>query len=451
MSQAALAASTAPATPRRTLVLLGALYAAQGLPFGFFSLALPVLLREAGWSLTAISFMQYLALPWGLKFLWSSWLDHTGSRRSWLLGLQGAAIVLTLSLALLDLHAASLALFAGVFCFNLVAASQDVITDGLAVRLLDSRHRGLANGLQVGAYRLGMVLGGGLLLWVFARFGWGLMFAGMAALLALSTLPVWAWLHGDAARPSPVVGALARGGAQGPLADEAVGLYHAPKPHDARDAHGHALPALALGWWHRARSPGLLTFAALIVCCRLGEQLANSLITPMLIDLHLSKTDIALMKGTVGSASSLVGAALGGWLCWRVGRRAAMLIGGLGQSVCMALYGLAATGLGGMPLLWGVTVLEGVVGTLATVALFTLMMDASDPDHAGTDYTLLASVVVVVGSLGHLLGGWLGDRLGLATTFGMGATLGALGCLALVAWLDRHPTHERVAAAWRVS
>jgi MFS family permease len=423
------------ATPRRTLVLLGALYAAQGLPFGFFSLALPVLLREAGWSLTAISFMQYLALPWGLKFLWSSWLDHTGSRRSWLLGLQGTAIVLALGLALLDLHAASLVLFAGVFMFNLVAASQDVITDGLAVRLLDSRQRGLANGLQVGAYRLGMVLGGGLLLWVFARFGWGLMFAGMAALLALSTLPVWAWLHGDAAQP----------------ARRSPPAHEAHEPHDARDAHAHAIPALALGWWHRARSPGLLTFAALIVCCRLGEQLANSLITPMLIDLHLSKTDIALMKGTVGSASSLVGAALGGWLCWRVGRRAAMLIGGLGQSACMALYGLAATGLGGMPLLWGATVLEGVVGTLATVALFTLMMDASDPDHAGTDYTLLASVVVVVGSLGHLLGGWLGDRLGLGTTFGIGAALGALGCLALVAWLDRHPTHARVAAAWRVS
>jgi predicted MFS family arabinose efflux permease len=85
------------------------------------------------------------------------------------------------------------------------------------------------------------------------------------------------------------------------------------------------------------------------------------------------------------------------------------------------------------------------------VALFTLMMDASDPDHAGTDYTLLASVVVVVGSLGHMLGGFMGDRLGLAPTFAAGAALGAVGCLVLVAWLDRHPTHERVARAWRIA
>ena len=53
---------------RHPLALLSSLYAAQGLPFGFFTLALPVLMREAGWSLTAIGLLQLLALPWLLKF-----------------------------------------------------------------------------------------------------------------------------------------------------------------------------------------------------------------------------------------------------------------------------------------------------------------------------------------------------------------------------------------------
>ncbi len=53
------------------------------------------------------------------------------------------------------------------FAFNILAASQDVITDGLAVRMLDTKERGLANAIQVGAYRFGMILGGGLLLSVF--------------------------------------------------------------------------------------------------------------------------------------------------------------------------------------------------------------------------------------------------------------------------------------------
>src|SRR6218665_2067176 len=156
----------------RTLVLLGGLYAAQGLPFGFFSLALPVLLREQGWTLTAISFLQFLALPWGIKFLWAPLVDQHGSRRTWLLSLQGAAIAMALLLSELHFSLDSVLLFVAVFLFNLIAATQDVVTDGLAVRLLDAQERGLANGLQVGAYRLGMILVGGLLLWVFARSNW---------------------------------------------------------------------------------------------------------------------------------------------------------------------------------------------------------------------------------------------------------------------------------------
>ena len=142
------------------VTLLTGLYAAQGLPYGFFTLALPVLLREAGWSLTSIGFLQFLALPWAIKFMWAPLMDHHGTRRGWLLGLQCAACGMALLLSQLNLTAGSVWLFAAVFGFNLIAATQDIVTDGLAVRLLNAKERGLANGIQVGAYRLGMVLGG---------------------------------------------------------------------------------------------------------------------------------------------------------------------------------------------------------------------------------------------------------------------------------------------------
>ena len=53
----------------RKLVILWALYFVQGLPFGFQATALPVYLREAGLSLTAIGFATALSLPWMLKVL----------------------------------------------------------------------------------------------------------------------------------------------------------------------------------------------------------------------------------------------------------------------------------------------------------------------------------------------------------------------------------------------
>ncbi len=406
---------------RHPLALLSSLYAAQGLPFGFFTLALPVLMREAGWSLTAIGLLQLLALPWLLKFLWAPWVDHHGARRTWLLGLQGCSVLAALTLALLDLDSASRGLLLAVLVFNLLAATQDIVTDGLAVRVLAARERGLANAIQVGAYRLGMILGGGGLLWLWARTNGSTVFAVMAGLLALSTWPVWQMRE------------LPPGAAHDAMA---------PRP---RPSAGQ----LALGWWHRALAPGMLTFAALVFCFRFGDQMVSSLITPFVSDQGASKETIALMKGAVGSGASLLGALLGGALMVRVNRRTAMLSTGLGQAMTFALYIAAALGWGGMPLLWWATVAEGVVGTMATVALFALMMDASDPDHAGTDFTLLASVVVGVGSLGGIAGGVVGDAWGYVWAFGIGTVLSALGCVAMVTWLDRRPTHARVAQAWR--
>lgn len=415
----------ASASPSRLqqFTLLTGLYAAQGLPFGFFSLALPVLLREAGWSLTAISFLQFLALPWAIKFLWAAVIDHHGRPRTWLLGLQCAACAMAVLLAMLDLHLGSVLLFAAVFAFNLIAATQDVVTDGLAVRLLNAQERGLANGIQVGAYRLGMILGGGLLLWIFARSNWLVMFLCMAALLALTTLPVLFWRDNDTPKPAALATV-------------------------AKAAHTSGW-RLGIAWWHRIMSPGMLSLVGLIFCYRFGDQMVSSLITPFMSDQGLGKETIALMKGAVGSATSLLGAVVGGWLTFRVGRRHALLVSGLAQAAGFCLYIAAALGLGGIELLWAATVLEGVVSTMAAVALFALMMDASDPVHAGTDYTLLASVVVMVSSLGNLAGGVVGDVFGYATAFTLGTVLAAAGCVFLVWRLDRQPTHERVAQAWR--
>jgi MFS family permease len=174
------------------------------------------------------------------------------------------------------------------------------------------------------------------------------------------------------------------------------------------------------------------------------------LLSPFLKDQNLSTETIALMKGTVGSSTSLLGALLGGWFTFRVGRRLALLATGVGQAFTFIPYWLVSLGVGGIDLLWGATIVEGVVSTMATVALFTLMMDAADPAHAGTDYTLLASVYVLVGSIGQFAASVIADRSGYPTMFAIGIALTALGTLTLVAVLDRRAVPDRVALAWRL-
>lgn len=395
------------------ITLLIALYLAQGLPYGFFTQALPVLLRESGYSLKAISATSLLYLPWALKFLWAPYLDHRGTRRQWLLVWQLSSVAAALALTQFDLAHGFVVVLVAAFVFNLIAASQDIVTDGLAVRLLDPRERGLGNGIQVGAYRVGMILGGGLLLWVFAKTNWTAMFLCMAALLALTVPPV-------------------------------ISMTDAPRS----DAAPPRFIELLSGWARRIAMPGMVSFAGLIFCYRFGDAMVSNLLSPFLKDAGLTKETIALMKGTVGSATSLLGAFIGGWYVFRVSRRRALLVAGLGQAANFLLYVVAAAGMGGTQLLWTATVVEGVVGTMATVALFTLMMDASDPEHAGTDYTLFASFFVLVNSAGTFCAAAIADAAGYVPAFAIGTLLSAAGVLVVVHVLDTRTLTARLTQVW---
>lgn len=404
----------APVRHRETLLLLGGLYLAQGLPYGFFTQALPVLLREQGLSLKAISATALLYLPWALKFLWAPAVDRYGTRRQWLLPLQLSSAVTAVLLAFADPAQSLVPVMAALVVFNLIAATQDVATDGLAVLALDTRERGLGNGLQVGGYRVGMVLGGGALLALYAISGWTAMCLAMAALLLLTTIPVWR-LREPRAAPQP-----------------------------------RSEPALALAWAARLRQPGMAALVALICAYKFGDSMVASLIGPYMKDRALGTAQIALVKGVIGSGVSLAGAAAGAWIAFRFGRRAALLGCGLVQAASLLLYVASAYLDDPQALIVAGSIAEHLFGAMATVALFTLMMDASDPRHAGADYTLLACALVLAHGAAQFCGAALADAFGYGPMFVSGTALAAAGCLALVRALDHGAGPDPLRSVWPV-
>lgn len=407
-------------TRRFSLGLLTSLYFAQGVPYGFFTQALPVLLRERGVSLAAIGATGILFLPWAFKFLWAPLVDHTGSRVHWILGLQLATLAGAIALSFVDVGQSLWIVFGALVLFNFLAATQDIATDGLAVRLLGPEDRGLGNGIQVGAYRLGMIYGGGVLLWIFDRSGWSTMFLGMAAAILLTCIPV------------PFVPAKAAGGT---TADDI-----ARRP-TARQ--------IVAGWWWRLGQPGIVPFIGFICAYKFGDAMASALVGPFMHDAGMTKSEIAVVKGTIGSAMGLAGAATGGFLAWRLGRRWALIVCGVLQTASIGLY--VACGLHPeiRMLVYAATTTEHLLGGMATVALFTLMMDACDPEHAGTDYTLLASAVVMVTGAAGIVAGLAGDHFGYAIAWAISCVLSGIGCFALVRAIDGGRGPERVQAMWR--
>jgi MFS transporter, PAT family, beta-lactamase induction signal transducer AmpG len=421
------------------LALLGSLYLAQGLPFGFFTNALPVLMRQRGLELSQISLTYLLALPWALKFLWAPYVDRWGSarlgrRRSWILPLQTTAVVIALVLAYTDPAAGLTAMMVALFLSNLTAATQDIATDGLAVDTLSPEERGHGNGVQVAAYRMGMILGGGLLLGVYGRYGWRATYFAMAGLLALSSLPVL--LH----RERPALSAPAT-----------------PRPSK-------------VSWRAVARRPKMAAWLLVLVLYKGGEALGYGVVKPFFIDQGLTTDDVAWIIGTVGFLAGLAGAVIGGWAVSRFGRGRALAIAGVLQIVGIAAYIAPALGYGGREAILVVSALEHLTAGIATVTLFTIMMDVCGEAAAATEYTLQASGVVIATGVAAIASGFLAQRLsqaldvdvtgaalargfmtrrpGYAAHFGASAALSALGlAYTMWAWVTKKVPPERPAAA----
>ena len=185
---------------RARLGVLLCLYVAQGLPTGIYNQALPAILRAHGVSLTAISLTALLAAPWALKAFWAPWVDRwywprLGRSRSWILPLQlfcvGAiAAIAGFDPASLRTSAGLAEFFVLMFLLNLMAATQDIATDALAVRTLQPGERAAGNSIQVAGYRAGLILGGGLLLYLLGAWTWSGAFLGVSVLLLVLTLPM---------------------------------------------------------------------------------------------------------------------------------------------------------------------------------------------------------------------------------------------------------------------
>ena len=177
----------------RLFLLLALLYFAQGLPSGLIAKALPALLRDQGVSLSLIGFTSALALPWAVKFLWAPVIDRFGTRKQWLLALNGLSMALMLVVASRDFDAwvdRLPWLLAVLFCANVISATQDIATDGYAITRLRPEWRGLGNSIQVVGYKLGMVMGSGGLLWLVSRHGWQASYGSLACLMLLVIVPV---------------------------------------------------------------------------------------------------------------------------------------------------------------------------------------------------------------------------------------------------------------------
>ncbi len=380
--------------------MLSALYLAQGMPFGLQANALPAYLREAGLSLTTIGLAGVLAVPWMLKPLWAPLVDRWFERRRWIQVLLGLLALLSLvgsQLALDDVRVLALL----VLLMNALAATQDIAVDGLAVDILAEDELGPGNAAQVVGYKLGMILGGGVLVALAGPAKLPGLFLWMAGAFVLVLLLALTLPGGDAtAEPNLSLLAILR----------------------------RLLGSLTL--------PGAAWLYAVVGTYKLGETLIDAMYKPFLVDLGYSAERIGVLAGTYGMIASVAGSICGGALA-----RYRPVLTAVAIAATLRVFPLAAewwmtAGAPSELAVATITAAEHFFGGLLTTTVFALMMSRVDPRIGATHFTLLAAVEVWGKLPVGAASGVLADRVGYTTAFGLGVGL-SVAFLALLLPLSR--------------
>lgn len=393
-----------PAPPSVKIGILFLLYMSQGLPFGFQSIALPVYLRTCGVSLTAIGFTGALALPWMLKFLWSPLVDRFGSpsigmRKSWILPLQLLMVAVIITASAFDPATEMTYLLISVFAVNLIAATQDIAVDGLAIDMLGPRELGPGNAAQVVGYKAGMLISGGLLVWLSAWTGWRGLFLIMGTLAFLPVLPL---------------------------------LFYREGRHAAAGAGGQSLGIILSKVRAAFALPGAWWLMAFIATYKTGEVMIDAMFKPFLVDSGFSAAQIGLWLGTYGMAASLAGSLFGGYCSSRLSVFRGLAIAALLRIIPLALEWRLTLLHPGAAQVIGVTLAEHFFGGMLTTAMFAYMMSRVNREIGATHYTILACVEVLGKSPGAWASGLLAERMGYSSLFAAGVLI-SLVTLALLA------------------
>lgn len=366
-----------------------------------------------------IGYLNFLGIPWNLKFLWAPFVDAAATKRRWMIVAQVVIAVLTAAVAatcagLSRGGDASDPLGAIALMFVLMAffsATNDIAVDAYYLEGLKSPGAQAAySGSRVLAYRLAMI---------FARSGLVEVAALAGRWLGEGHGPYlpWAYAFGFAA---VTMGLLS-------VAHMAL-LPRFEREDRARErqaaARGRELVSRALGMYGRAFSSYLKQDRAgwvlvFIIVYKLGDEILFSMVSPFLLrELQLSKDQLAWVGGIVGAAGSVVGTMIGGALIKRFGLRRTIWPLTLAMNVNILAYVWLAwvhpdpTTTQGIATIAAVHGYEQAAAGIGSAVLLVFLLGTCQSEHKAAHYAIGSAIM----SLGSTLVGGLGGHF--VETFG---------------------------------
>jgi predicted MFS family arabinose efflux permease len=285
----------------------------------------------------------------------------------------------------------------------LLSATQDIAVDAVAVRVLGDAERGTGNGIQIAASYLGTLIGGGLCVVVYDRYGWVAAITLLAALTAAGLVTV-------ALFREPV---------------------RAARPAGTGAAYRALLSVFGQAGCRR------WTFGV-VPLLYIGSGAAYALVSPALVDAGWSLERIGVVTGVVTSVPAIAAGLAAGAVTHRIGRSGVLIAGGaaIAVSTLMLLPLMGGTAPAGLTIAALCCFMAAY--TVVNVVVYTVNMDYSRPETGGTDFTVLSSFGLICSFVASSVGLAAAARLGYPAVAVAAAVLVLLGVLAGLGHQRRH-------------
>ncbi len=380
-----------------------------GLPLFLVFGTLSIWLRREGIDRSAIGFISWVTLLYGLKFLWAPLVDRLpvplftnrlGQRRSWMLLAQIGVLT---GLWIMSNTSPSTEITALVYAALLVAfssATQDISIDAWRIESASTNQQGAMAGTYQLGYRLGLILAGGGATIIAGSSSWNTayfimgcaMFVGMTTTLIISE-PVRKIGQQTWEQEQRVIDFL-----EGP----------SKIPNFFRNIIAWFIGAVICPFVDFFTRNGTAAFLILLFIglFRISDITMGVMSGPLYVDMGFTDTQIGLVSKTFGIAVTIFGALLGGVLVMRYGMMKMLIISAILVVLTNLLFAWLATQGPEIALLALVITADNLSGGIAGSAFIAYLSSLTNKAYTATQYALFSSLMLLPAKF---LGGFSGQ------------------------------------------
>ncbi|MBF8258728.1 MAG: major facilitator superfamily MFS 1 [Actinobacteria bacterium] len=388
-------------SPRMFWILL--LGFSSGIPLALTGTTLQAWMTKEKVDLAVIGIFSLVGLPYTVKALWAPVMDRfippfLGRRRGWMLVTQLALAVAVAAMACSDPAGATTAFAILALLVAFASASQDIVVDAYRTEVLEPHELGPGASVHILGYRVAMLTSGAIALILADHLPWKTVYLLMAASL---------------------------------LVGVAASLF-SPEPRLPVRTPASLKEAVVKPFTEFLSRPGAYEILLFILLYKLDVVMAMALMTPFILDLGFSMTDIGAVTKGFGMAATIVGTLAGGAVVARAGMKASLWIFGILQSVSTLSF-LALARLGhNYPMMVTAIGLENLCSGMGTAAYAAFLMSLCDRRFTATQYALLTGLMAITRVVVGAPTGYLVKSLGWEWYFVISAIAAVPGLLLLL-------------------